>query len=144
MLSRREVISGGVVGGLAGAAAGPAEAHEQQEIVATALRAIEDDVEALKDSFDRAFNTLSLATGPIGQIRNVFEQFLRSNGKFPDFCEVGAQVFYDVYDWHIRNRQQLVVLRQADNRYTIQFMFTTLILKFENQVDFIGYPYDKA
>jgi hypothetical protein len=143
MLSRRDVIAGGVVGSLAGASAAPAEA-EQNDAVVVPLRQIEDHLEQLRGAFDRAFNTVSLSVGPIGRLREVFEQFLRANGKFPDFCEIGARVFYDVYDWHIRNRQQLVVLRQADNRYTIQFMFTTLILKFENQVDFIGYPYDKA
>ena len=143
MLSRREVIAGGVVGSLAGASAPEAEA-EQQELVAAALRALEEDVERIQSSLDRAFNTLTLSVGPIAQLRKVFEQFLRSNGKFPDFCEIGAQVFYDVYDWHIRNRQQIVVMRQGDNRYSIQFMFTTLILKFENQADFIGYPFDKA
>lgn len=142
MLSRREVIAGGVVGGLAGSPASPAEGEQPDSTVA--LRDIEEQLEQLRLSFDRAFNTLTLAVGPIGRLRDLFEQFLRSNGKFPDFCDIGARVFYDVYDWHIRNRQNLVVLRQADNRYTIQFMFTTLILKFENQVDFIGYPFDKA
>ena len=143
MLSRRDVIAGGVVGSLAGGSASPAEA-EQNEAIAAALRQIEEHLEQLRSQFDRAFNTISLSAGPIGRLREVFEQFLRSNGKFPDVCEIGAGVFYDVYDWHIRNRQQLVVLRQADNRYTIQFMFTTLILKFENQANFVGYPYDKA
>jgi hypothetical protein len=143
MLSRRDVIAGGVVGGLAVGSAVPAGAAQPQS-TAAALQAIEEEIEALRLSFDRAFNTLSLSSGPIVKLREVFEVFLRSNGKFPDFCDVGARVFYDVYDWHIRNRQQLVVLRQPDNRYTIQFMFTTLILRFENQLDFIGYPYDKA
>jgi hypothetical protein len=141
MLSRREVITGTIVGGLAKAP--EARAETVQPEVET-LKQINDSIEDVQGSLDRAFNTLSLAIGPIGKLRDLFEQFLRSNGKFPDFCEVGARVFYDVYDWHIRNRQQLVVLRQPDNRYTIQFMFTTLILKFENQVDFIGYPFDKA
>lgn len=142
MLSRREVIAGGVVGSLAGGAAPPAEEQQEQQIAI--LRGMAEDIDRLQSSFDRAFNTLSLSVGPIAQLRRVFEQFLRSNGKFPDFCEVGAQVFYDVYDWHIRNRQQVVVMRQPDNRYSIQFMFTTLILKFENEVSFVGYPFDKA
>jgi hypothetical protein len=134
MVSRREVITGGIVGSLAKAPEAHAEAVQQDREM---LKEIKGSIDGVQGSLDRAFNTLSLSAGPI-------EQFLRSNGKFPDFCEVGARVFYDVYDWHIRNRQQLVVLRQADNRYTIQFMFTTLILKYENQIDFIGYPFDKA
>lgn len=49
-----------------------------------------------------------------------------------------------VYDWHVRNRQAIIATRQADNCYTIQFMFTTLVLRFENDVNFVGVPYDKA
>ena len=141
MVSRREVITGGIVGSLAKAPEAHAEAVQQDREM---LKEIKGAIDGVESSLDRAFNTLSLSAGPIGKIRDLFEQFLRSNGKFPDFCEIGARVFYDVYDWHIRNRQQLVVMRQADNRYTIQFMFTTLILKHENQIDFIGYPFDKA
>ena len=141
MLSRREVITGGFVGSLATTPEADGGRAEQDR---EALRDIQSAINGVRGSLDRAFNTLSTAVGPIVKLREVFEQFLRSNGKFPDFCEVGARVFYDVYDWHIRNRQQLVVMRQPDNRYTIQFMFTTLILKFENQIDFIGYPFDKS
>jgi hypothetical protein len=144
MLSRREVIAGGVVGSLAASSGAAAEGAAQDPGERAVLQQIEDRLDEIGSSIDQAFNTLSLSVGPIGQLRKVYEQFLRSNGKFPDFCEVGAHVFYDVYDWHIRNRQPLTVMRQPDNRYTIQFMFTTLILKFENQVDFIGYPFDKV
>ena len=143
MLSRREVIAGGVVGSLAGTSGAPPEPGEQG-IDREGIKQIEGAIVDVQRSLDRAFNTLSLSHGPIGKLREVFEQFLRSNGKFPDFCEVGAYVFYDVYDWHVRNRQAMTVMRQPDNRYTIQFMFTTLILKFENQVNFVGYPFDKA
>jgi hypothetical protein len=142
MLSRRELIGGGVVGSLAGTTSPDAGADAQVE--RADIKDLQSAINQVHSSIDRAFNTISLSIGPIAKLREVFEQFLRSNGKFPDFCDVGAFVFYDVYDWHIRNRQAMVVMRQPDNRYTIQFMFTTLILKFENQVNFIGYPYDKA
>ncbi len=79
--------------------------------------------------------------GPIATLRRNFDQFIRANGKFPDFCDVGTSVFYDVYDWHVRNRQQIIVTRQ-ESRYTIQFMFTTLLLRYENDANYVGFPYD--
>jgi hypothetical protein len=142
MLSRRELIGGGVVGSLAGPTGSDVAAEAQ--IDAATVKDIKDAINQVQSSIDRAFNTISLSNGYIVKLRELFEQFLRSNGKFPDFCEIGANVFYDVYDWHVRNRLPFNVMRQADNRYTIQFMFTTLILRFENQTNFIGYPYDKA
>lgn len=141
MLSRREVLAGGLVGSLAG---DPVERVEEQQADRDGQREIERAIRGVSQTLDRAFNSVSLSTGFIAALRKNFEGFIKSNGKFPDFCEVGLAVFYEVYDWHIRHRQQIVVVRQADNRYTIQFMFTTLLLKHENEPNYIGYPYDKA
>jgi hypothetical protein len=140
MLSRREVLSGGVVGGLARNASSAAEQPGDRE----GLRQIEKAIQDLENTMNRSFNTISLSIGPIGMLRRNFELFIKSNGHFPEFCDVGTGVFYDVYDWHVRNRQAIIVVRQPDNRYTIQFMFTTLVLRFENEPSFIGLPYDKA
>ena len=140
MLSRREVLSGGVVGGLARNAPSGAEQPGDKE----GLREIEKAIQDLEASLTRAFNTGSLSIGPIGLLRRAFELFIKANGHFPEFCDIGVGVFYDVYDWHVRNRQAIMVVRQPDNRYTIQFMFTTLVLRFETEPNFIGLPYDKA
>jgi hypothetical protein len=140
MLSRREVLAGGMVGGLAGSAADAAEQPGDRE----GVRQIEKAIQDLEATLNRGFNSLSLSLGPIGLLRRAFELFIKSNGHFPEFCDIGTGVFYDVYDWHVRNRQQIIVVRQPDNRYTIQFMFTVLVLRFENEPNFIGIPYDKA
>ena len=140
MLSRREVLSGGVVGGLARNACSAADQPGDRE----GLRQIEKAIQDLEATLTRGFNAVSLSLGPIGMLRRNFELFIKSNGHFPEFCDIGIGVFYDVYDWHVRNRQAIIVVRQPDNRYTIQFMFTTLVLRFENEPNFIGIPYDKA
>ena len=141
MLSRREVLAGGLVGSLAGDSVDLAEEpqadREWQRDIDRALRGI-------GQSLERAYNSNSLGIGVVAALRKTFDTFVRSNGKFPDFCEIGLGVFYEVYDWHVKNGQQIVVTRQVDNRYAIQFMFTTLILKHENEAGYIGYPYDKA
>jgi hypothetical protein len=129
-----------MVGGLA---RGTADA-EEQSADKEGQRQIEKAIQSLESTLNRAANAVSLSMGPIGILRRNFELFIKSNSHFPDFCDIGIGVFYDVYDWHVRNRQQIIVVRQPDNRYTIQFMFTTLILRFENEPNFIGIPYDKA
>lgn len=140
MLSRREILAGGFAGGLVA----DSGASEEQAGEREALRQIEQAIESVESTLSRAGNTLPLSQGFIAALRKNFDNFIRSNGKFPDFCDVGLSCFYQVYDWHVRNRQQIIVTRQVDNRYTIQFMFTTLILRFENEAGFIGIPYDKA
>lgn len=138
MLSRREVLAGGVVGGLAGV---PDESEEQQAD-REGQRQIERAIAGVESALRASFPLIT--SGPVAALRKAFEAFLKSNGKFPDFCDVGTNIFYEIYDWHIRNRQQIVVVRQPDNRYTIQFMFTTLILRFENEPNYIGFPFDKG
>lgn len=141
MLSRREVLAGGLVGGMAGESVGEVEEQPGER---EALREIQRAIEGIERSMTRGFNSLPLSQNFIAALRKYFDQFIRGNGKFPDFCDVGLSCFYEVYDWHVRNSQQIIATRQADNRYTIQFMFTTLILRFENEPNFIGIPYDKA
>jgi hypothetical protein len=141
MLSRREVLAGGLVASLADESSNRAEEQPSER---DALRQIEQAIEKISDELERDHDSLPMTGGYIATLRKYFDTFIRGNGKFPDFCEVGLNCFYQVYDWHVHNRQQIVATRQADNRYTIQFMFTTLILKFENEPGFVGIPYDKA
>jgi hypothetical protein len=69
---------------------------------------------------------------------------IRSAGKFPDFLEIGVDVFYQVYDWHVRHNQQIQITRVAEQRFAIQWMFTQLILRWEQDPKYIGVPFDRA
>jgi hypothetical protein len=62
--------------------------------------------------------------------------------KYPDFLEIGLDVWDNVYDWHVTYQQPLNVNRLADGRYAMAFMFTTLLLRPEQSPDFVGYPFD--
>ena len=143
MISRREVVTAGVLGTLAGASA-PAEAMDQDTPESRALAAgfknLKDSVDSLKRSLDE--NSMSI--GLLGNVRTKLEQFLRSNGRFPNYCDIGTAVFYDVYDWHVKHQQQIQIMRLADDRMAIQFMFTQLILRWENVQTYVSEPYDKA
>jgi len=76
-------------------------------------------------------------------LRRQFDQFLRIHGKFPDFCDVGCQVFVEIYDWHVTHRQPLQISRSPDGRMAILFMLTQLVLRTDAEPGFIGLPYDR-
>jgi hypothetical protein len=143
MLTRRELLTAGVAGGMSSADASPAAALAQPE-VAGVLREIARGIQSLDGSFDQAWSSNAVTFGHAAKVRGQFETFFRTNQKFPDFIEVGLSVFLDLYDWHIKNRQQLVITRGPDARYWMQFMFTTIILRGEHDPGYIGIPYDKA
>ena len=68
--------------------------------------------------------------------------FLRASGKFPDFIEAGSDVWFGVYDWHVRHLQPMTLGRDATGRYTIMLMSTTVILRPDSAPAFVGNPYD--
>lgn len=145
MFSRRELIAAGLAGGLTTlpdeAPAAPAEAQEStyagQMRIAGAITEVERAIEAATAYDQPTF-------GVVSKVRTYMEQFLRANSKFPDFFDVGSGVFLELYDWHIRHRQQLAVTRLTDGRYGLQFMFSTMILRPEQDPNYLGYPYDRA
>ncbi|HXG90424.1 MAG TPA: hypothetical protein VNJ02_19020 [Vicinamibacterales bacterium] len=149
MLSRRELLTAGVAGGLAAPiAATPADAApaevEQPQADREGQREIAKQIANIEGVLRNAHLTSSLSHGFVGKVREQMTIFLRGNQKFPDFIEIGNAVFMDLYDWHVKNRQQLMVTRQADGRYTMQFMFTTMIMRVEQDPAYVGTPYDKG
>ena len=145
MLSRRELITAGVAGGLTTTPADAmAAAPALQEADREGQREIARSVGQVESALRSALLTNTLAHGVVGKLRGQMEQFFKSNTKFPDFIEIGIAVFMDVYDWHVKNQQQLLITRQTDGRYWMQFMFTSLILRPEVEPNYIGIPYDKA
>lgn len=144
MFSRRELITAGAAAGLASAPAPAALAVVEQEATRDGQREIARAVGDVENALRAGLLGPSLSAGHVGKLRALMEQFLRSHGKFPDYFEVGSSVFFELYDWHVRHRQQLVVTRQADNRYMLQFMFSQIILRPEQEPGYIGFPYDKG
>lgn len=154
MVTRRDVVTAGALGALATTTAGgrteegvaamtSADAQSAEAIAAQSLRDIHQEVQAIRRLLQDALIGPSVASGPIGEIRRQFTLFLRSNQKFPDYCEVGPQVFTDLYDWHVRHRQPLEVGR-PDGRLALRFMFTWMILRPEQEPGFVGIPFDRG
>jgi hypothetical protein len=67
---------------------------------------------------------------------------MKSTMKFPDFIEIGIEVWDNVYDWHVAHQQPVSMGRAADGHYTMTFMFTTLVLRPEQTADYVGFPFD--
>ena len=149
MVHRRAVITGTVLGGALSAltgsveAAGPQSAAQDRpaqdrlaqdrllEDIARAVRSVRDEIER-QHTF-----------GEIAAVREQLRTFLRANGKFPDFIEVGSDVWQQVYDWHVRFQQPIALGRTAaEGRYTILLLATSIVMRPDMAPGFIGVPYD--
>lgn len=149
MISRREVVTAGVLGTLstaaAAAAAAPDQSGGQDDAQARAmLGQIRQELRSMNATLDNAFLKPSLSYSTISDIRDRLTVHLRSSGKFPDFMEIGTAIFYDVYDWHVKHAQQIQIVRLADQRFAIQFMFTQLVVRWEQAPNYFGQPYDRG
>lgn len=140
MVERRALVGGGLVAGLtalvgeSSAAAAAADDDNQQ---------ISGAIERLRKTFESQFDQsyASLWHG-IARIRQQQRQWMRSTQKFPDFIDIGLDVWDNVYDWHVAHQQPISMGRATDGRYTMVFMFTTLVLRPEQAVDYVGFAYD--
>ena len=136
VVDRRSILNGTLFSGLA------ALTPEQQS--RNTSQDNRDDAEIA-----RAINDLNMTvqhavqvSPELSRIRDQQRTFLRANQKFPDFIEVGINIWENVVDWHVRHQQPLSVSRNAEGRYIMAVAFTTLILRPELSDNYVGIGMD--
>jgi hypothetical protein len=127
----------GVTGAFATAATVEVEAVAADDTSEAAAAA----VDRLRSALERQA-TPSVVLGSIPLIRQQQRIFIRAHNKYPDFIEVGLGVWEDVYDWHVRYQQPINAARLADGRYVLSFMFTNLVLRPDQAVEYVGFGFD--
>ena len=140
-MERRDVIGGALAAGLGGLAGSPASAGA----LAQSVSGVADAVNSLQRMLDREF--ADAEPGPVGGVALVRQQqrvYLRANQKYPDFIEVGVDVWESVYNWHIKHRQPIAASRLGDGRYALTFMFTTLLMRTDTAPDYVGLGFDTS
>ena len=138
-MERRNLVGGGL---LAGAAALLGDAAQAE---AAATQRGDVDGEAVARAVDRLTDLARrrLAISPeLSRIREQQHTFLKSNQKFPDYIEVGIDVWESVHDWYVRHQQPVAMSRTADGRYVMTVMFTTLILRADQAGGYVGFAFD--
>jgi len=142
-MDRRDLVSGGLVAGAVAimSAAGDATAAQQtsaQDIGRNTLetnRAINEVRMLLERHYDGPWVS-------IGQIRAQQRTWMRTTQKFPDFIEIGMGVWEALFDWHVKYQQPVNMSRGADGRYLMSFMFTTLVLRPDLDMNYVGPAFD--
>jgi hypothetical protein len=134
MMGRRDVIGTTLFGALAGGGSPQSAGGDLTEQTGQAM------VKALRDVRDAIADPNSFSE--IGAIRGKQIDFLRAQNKVPDYVDVGIDVWFGVYDWHIKHRIAPVVARDASGRYTIQVLETTVVLRPDAVAGFVGPAYD--
>ena len=137
-MNRRTAIRAAVLGGTATAFAPASAAAEAPQQVSE--RSIEDIVKAIDELKKELGRQASFSD--ITPVRDQLKAFLRSSGKFPEYIDVGIEVWHQIYDWHIRLHQPLNVGRDPQGRYTIMLMATAVVMRPDILPGTILQPYD--
>jgi len=139
MLARRRMLGTTLFGGLLGAAIPAHEPADQSGQMSE--RQMTEIVNALQD----VRKAIEAPRGPFVEILPIRQKqldYLRATNKFPDFIDVGLDVWFAVHDWHVKHLQQPALGRDSNGRYTITLMGTQLIMRPDLVPGFISAPYD--
>ena len=139
MVRRRDVMGGSLLAGLVAMMLPQRATAAQQE---RGDQAIAEAIDKLRAEFTKAQECSIGPCGAVAAIRLAQTAFLKVNQKFPDYIDAGVEAWQAVYDWHVKNRQPIATTRLPDGRYGLAFMFTTIVLRYENTPNYIGMGYD--
>jgi len=136
MVERRNLVGGGLVAGIAAMMTPEAEAAAQRGENTEALsRAVDDLRQTIQANYNNPWRV-------IAQVREQQRVWMRANFRYPDFIDIGIDVWEALYDWHVRFQQPLNVARLQDGRYVMTFMFTTFVMRPDQLPSYIGPPYE--
>jgi hypothetical protein len=144
MLDRRNVI-GGAMAGLTGllAADAPVAAAQRDSSQRESDMQIAEAIDRLRRTIEDQFDPCELGRCVhLSRLQQVQRTFLQSRHKYPDFIEVGPDVWDRVLDWHVKQHVATDARRLADGRYVMTYRFTTLLLRPEQTPDYVGSPFD--
>jgi hypothetical protein len=150
VIGRRTVLNGTALGS-ALAALAPAATTAAEAGQAPSDRAADDIARAvvrLREELTQAIAAIGSEVRrqdsfwEIEPVRAQIKTFLRQAGKYPEYIEVGTDVWHQIYDWYVRYQQPMTVGRTQEGRYTILLYSTQVIMRTELAASYIGQGYD--
>jgi hypothetical protein len=132
MITRRDLLVTGAGVGAVGATVDAAQGGDDTAVLNSMLGELRE-----------IRRSVSLeGTQAIQQIRSAQRNHVKNSGRFPEFIDVGYDVFNAVVDWLIAVRQPAQIDRIGE-RYSITFLLTTIVLRPDFQDNAVGHGYDK-
>ncbi len=154
MLTRRNLLAGGLFGGIAGAAAPGAHGEAPRTTVDAAagsrgdgqsdaaINSLRSVLEDIRRELHDQFSCGSTLCSEIDTIRQEQRRFLKGSNKFPDYIDVGIDIWERLSDWHVKHQQRPAISRTGDGKYVMTFGVTTLVLRPDMGGSFMSLGYD--
>jgi hypothetical protein len=124
-----------MIGVVAASEAGGQSGTEWDPQVAAALRELQSTVQRQTEAQNAHWRV-------VRQVQEQQRTFLKASHRYPEFVDVGPRAWESLVEWHVREQVPLNVARAADGRYTMTFMFSTVLLRPELDDNYVGFGYD--
>ena len=134
MISRRELLASGVA---AGVLTSPEDTAAAQDSDTVYLNRILEELQGIR----RAVSFQGAQA--VAQVRLAQRTFLKNTSRFPEFVDVGFDVYESVIDWLISVQQPVTINRITDGRYSVALFATTIVLRPDFPDNYVGQGYDK-
>ena len=146
-MERRAIVGGSLLAGLSTlmspAALAAGASVEAASAAAGDLDGVSYSIDQLRLTVERQFASVYTDKWQgVARIRQQQHTWMRSTQKYPDFIEVGLDIWDNIYDWHVVYQQPVNMTRTSDGRYTMVFMYATLLLRPDQALDFVGFAFD--
>jgi len=132
MITRRELIASGVGAG-AVVGAGEAALVQDTQILSSMLTELREIRRAVSIQGAEA----------IEKIRDAQRTYFKNTGRFPQYVEVGYNVFQSAVDWLIAVQQPVTISLVTEGRYAVAFLATTVVLRQDFQDNYVGQGFDR-
>jgi hypothetical protein len=147
MVSRRQMIAGTFVAGAAslevvGARSAPLRAaRDATGSPPSVSDVVQDNSAALSDILSELHSLRTEpkpGAGEIELIRQARRTYLKTTGKFPEYLDVGIDIWERVVDWYVATRQTVDVGRLPDGHYFVRYVGTNIVLRQELPEGYVG------
>lgn len=135
MVERRNLVGGGLVAGITAMMAPGAEAAAQRDNSDAVSKAVEELRATIQSNHNNPWRV-------IAQVREHQRTWIRANYRYPEFIDIGIDIWDALHDWHVRFQQPINMARLQDGRYVMSFMFTTFVLRPDALPNYVGPPYE--
>ena len=132
MITRRELMATGLGAGAAGGT-GETVLVQDTQILSNMLTELREIRRAVSIQ----------GTDAIDKIRDAQRTYFKNTGRFPQYVEVGYNVFQAVVDWLIAVQQPVTISLVTEGRYAVAFLATTVVLRQDFQDNYVGQGFDR-
>jgi hypothetical protein len=122
-----------------GPAASAPAGGDQSDSAMNSLRAVLEDI---RKDYRNQYACTPTYCPDIDLVRQEQRRFLKGANKFPDFIDIGIDIWERFIDWHVKYQQHLAISRTGEGRYIMTFGVTTLVLRPDMSGSYMGLGYD--